>query len=99
MQNEILADVKLVDQKGSTKATAEVTIGTDFGDLTILRVRIIHQEGKDPWVTLPDISFKDTSSGEYRHISIIIPSRRLEREIFNLVLDKYGKLLTDATPF
>jgi len=89
MSQNLLIDVRLIEGDNAVKASAEVTLQTEYGELTLSRLRVIHQYGKDPWVAYPTIDFKDRDTGDYRHLDIIKPGVRLKRAIQNAVLAKY----------
>jgi len=95
MDDPMLVEARLLEGAGAVKAAASVTLSTDGGDLTILRVKVIQKDGKDPWVALPDQSYKD-DSGEWRHLAVIEPSQRLKRMILSAVLLKYKELIGGA---
>ncbi len=97
MDNEIIVEVRTTDSEKATKALAEVTLSLDIGELTISRVKVIHLDGKSPWVVLPDLSFKDEKTGEYRHLPIIIPSRRLMKQISEKVLVQYNAVMGNGS--
>ncbi len=92
MSNEMLVDVRLIEGDKAAKASAEVTLQTEGGELTLSRLRVIHQDGKDPWVAYPTIDFKDRESGNFRHLEVIKPGVRLKKTIQSAVLAKYAEL-------
>jgi len=92
MSNEMLIEVRLIEGDKATRASAEVTLQTECGELTLSRLRVIHQDGKNPWVAYPTIDFKDRESGEYRHLDVIRPGVRLKKTIQSAVLAKYAEL-------
>ncbi len=91
MQNEMLTEVWLKDGDQAIKASATVTFQTEFGELTIAQLKVIHQEGKNPWVAMPDIRYKDTTSDEYINLKTVIPGARLKKAISDAVLSKYAE--------
>ena len=99
MENEIMVEIRLVKDQKATKAVGSITLSTGLGDLTLQKVRVIHQDGKDPWVAYPQVDFADKESGERRHIDIIIPSQRLRKAVSDAVLNKYKELLNGNAPF
>lgn len=92
MSNDMLVEVRLIEGEKAAKASAEVTLQTEGGELTLSRLRVIHQDSKDPWVAYPDIRYKDESSGEYRNLKTIQPGARLKKAISEAVLAKYAEL-------
>jgi len=92
MSNEMLVEVRPIEGDRAAKAFAEVTLQTEHGELTLSRLRVIHQDGKEPWVAYPDIRYQDNSSGEYRNLKTIQPGARLRKAISEAVLAKYAEL-------
>ncbi|MCB2229878.1 SpoVG family protein [bacterium] len=99
MSENVIVEVRKKENLGSLKATAEVTLQTSHGELTISKIKIIHQEGKEPWIAYPDISYKPKGSDEYRILKVFIPSKRLDQVIKQAILDKYSTFKTDAGAF
>jgi DNA-binding cell septation regulator SpoVG len=85
---KILIDIRRVDFNNSVKANVEVTLILEEGDLTMKGFKVIHQEGKKPWVALPTTSYKD-QTGEYKNFKIVEMSRRLYEQISKAILDQY----------
>lgn len=98
MAEQLMVSLRKVDNMDPVMALAEITIPTEFGEFSIVRIKVIHQNGKEPWIALPDIRFQD-SSGEYRNIPIVIPGRRLKRAISEAVLSGYREDLENDPPF
>lgn len=99
MTDGILVDVKLRDDGKAAKASADVTIDSIWGDVTLCGFRVVHQDGKEPWVAFPKISYKDKDSGEYKNIPIVIPGRKFKHAVSEAVLQKYLEVSADGTPF
>jgi len=96
MFDSVLVDLKLLDSDNAAKASADVTFDTAFGELTLSRLRVIDQEGKEVWVAFPDIRYQDRETNEYRSIKVILPSMRLRKAISNAVIDKYAEAIASA---
>lgn len=92
MPDDMLIEVWLTDSESSAKASGQVTLSTDHGELTLCRLKVIHQDGKDPWVAYPRIDYKDRETGDYRHLEVIRPGVRLKKAISEAVLAKYAEL-------
>ena len=92
MSPEMLAEVRLIDGDKAAKAAAEVTLQTECGELTLSRLKVIHQDGKGPWVAYPTIDYKDRETGDFRHLEIVKPGARLKKAISDAVLTKYAEL-------
>ncbi len=91
MTNEMLIEVWPVDSD-TAKASAQVTLMTDCGELTLCRLKVVHQDGKNPWVAYPTIDYKDRETGAYRHLETVKPGVRLKKAISEAVLAKYAEL-------
>lgn len=96
MSHEILVDIRSIDGDQAAKALADVTFLTDFGELTLSRIKVIHQDGKDPWVAYPTVDFKDRETGDYRHLEIVKPGVRLKKVISEAVLAEYAEFGVEA---
>lgn len=81
--------IRILNKKG-LKAFVDVTFD-DF--LTIRGFRIIHQEGKDPWVGFPQLTYQQGENTKYKDILDVSDNTR--REIEDKVLEEYKKLLED----
>lgn len=92
MSLDLLVEVRLIDGDSAAKAYAEVTLQTEQGELTLSRLKVIHQDGKEPWVAYPTIDYKDRESGDFRHLDVIKPGVRLKKTIQNEILEKYAEL-------
>ena len=99
MDNEILVEVRMLEDGKATKAFADVILDTVHGDVTICRFSIVHQDGKKPWVAFPQISYPDRETGKYKNIPIVLPSRKLRHAISEAVIAKYAEECNDGTPF
>lgn len=96
MSIEMLIEVRPIDGDKAVKAIAEVTLQTEQGELTLSRLKVIHQDGKDPWVAYPTIDYKDRESGDFRHLPVITPGVRLKKAIQSAVLKKYAELAIES---
>ena len=92
MPQEMLIEVWPTDGESSKKASAQVTLMTDYGELTLSRLRVIHQGGKEPWVAFPSIDYPDRKTGEKKYLDIVKPGVRLKKAISEAVLAKYAEL-------
>jgi hypothetical protein len=92
MSKDILVEVWLTEGESASKASAQVTLTTELGELTLCRLKVVHQDGKDPWVAYPTIDYKDRETGDYRHLDTIKPGVRLKKAISVAVLIKYAEL-------
>jgi DNA-binding cell septation regulator SpoVG len=88
---DILVQVRRVEFGKSIKATADLTLTLEGGEITIRGLRVIHQEGKYPWVAFPTNSYKD-SSGQMKNFNWLEMSRKLKQEIADEVLTQYKQL-------
>lgn len=91
MQNEILVELTLTDGQKATKAYATVTLDTAHGELTICGLKIIQKDNDEPWVALPDNSYKDAASDKYKHFPIIKAGARFKKALDEAVLAEFVK--------
>jgi hypothetical protein len=99
MENGIVVELRLVKDQKSTKAIGTVIVPTAYGDLTIFKVRVIHQDNKDAWVALPQVDYKDKNTGESKHAKVLELSARLHKAVSDAVLSNYRELLGSGLPF
>lgn len=99
MNNDIIVEIRPSKTSSALKAMAEVTVQTALGELTISKLKIIHEEGKDAWVAYPDITYKPKGSDDYRRLKIVLPSKRLDQAIKDAVLEKYSTMKFEDVPF
>ncbi len=99
MTSEVIIDLKLLENQKSGKAVGSVTIATDLGDVTILGVKVIHQDGKEPWVALPQVEWETKDTKEKRRKDIVNFSHRLDRTVKDAILAKYAELCQNGSPF
>lgn len=92
MPDILTVDVRLLKDAKPVAGLASVSIETELGELTISKVKIIHQDGKNPWVALPEIRYKDDKTGDWKNIPIFTPSAKLKSAITEAVLTKYREL-------
>lgn len=86
---EMLIQVRKVENAKSLKALADLTISLSEGEFTIRRIRVIHQDGKSPWIAFPqESSYKN---GEQQYYQICEISRKLKKVIEDKILEEYGK--------
>jgi len=72
--------------KGSLKAFVDVI---DNDGLILKGLRVIHEEGKDPWVGFPQTSYQ--KNGKPKYVDIIVLPSELKEELCNLTLEAYKK--------
>lgn len=92
MNEPILVELRLLEGDSAAKASADITLQTELGELTIARLRVIHQEGKEPWVAFPDIRYRDSTTGEYKNLKVVLPGACLKKAISRTVLEKYAEI-------
>ncbi len=92
MQDQILVEMKPLQNQNPKKATVDITFDTTHGELTIKKLNVIHQDGKDPWVAFPQINYPDKNTGEFRNLRIVFPGSRLKKAITDAVLNEYSIL-------
>ena len=94
MSEKLITEIWLNEGDGPVKASAEVTFPTEFGELTISRIKVIHQPDKLPWVCYPDISYKDEATQVWKHIPIIKPGAALNKRITESILLMYRETIS-----
>ena len=72
---------------GKLKAFADVTIPSAIGDLMILGFRVIHEDGKHPWVGFPSNSYP--KDGKIVNKRLLDVSGAAKRAIADAVLREY----------
>ncbi len=92
MPQEMMIEVWPTDGDSAAKASAQVTLMTDYGELTLRRLKVVHQDGKEPWVAYPTIDYKDRETGDYKHLDVVKPGVRLKKLISEAVLTEYAEL-------
>ena len=81
-------------ERGSLRGFATVNVG---GLIRISHIKIIHPEGKEPFIQMPQRSFQ-TTSGERRYSNVIDLPDDLTREIEKAVLWFWNKQRHMSTP-
>lgn len=89
--SDLLVELRKTEGETAAKASADVTLQTDFGELTIARIKVIHQVGKKPWIAMPDIRYRDSETDEYKSLKVILPGARLKKIISDAILEKYAE--------
>ena len=85
----VVDSLKRIDGKGALRAFASITIN---GKVTIHSCRIIHEDGKSPWVSLPQSEVKARDGGKSRWYPLIeIHDDGLKKAIEVAVLAEYPK--------
>jgi DNA-binding cell septation regulator SpoVG len=99
MATELTIELRLLENQKSGKAVGSVTIATDLGEVTILGVKVIHQDGKEPWVALPQVEWETKDTKEKRRKDIVNLSHRLDKTIKDAILAKYAEISQNGSPF
>jgi DNA-binding cell septation regulator SpoVG len=91
-ETKIIVEIKAYKgESDSLKAFADVTLCTEYGELTLKGFRVLHKSGKEPWVAFPDSSYED-KDGKKVHKRIVEASKALNKKICDLILEEYAKL-------
>jgi hypothetical protein len=90
---------KLTDAKGPLKAFASIRLGP----ITINGCRIVHQDGKKPWVSMPQEEDKKVKEGEPKkyHPIVFIEDKVLMKAVEDAVIAVYegrASVTTSAAP-
>ena len=72
---------------GRLKASAEVTLNTEHGPVTIPDWKVVSKDGQKPWVGKPSKQY--IKNGETKYIHTIEPSKPLMRAISLAILEAY----------
>jgi DNA-binding cell septation regulator SpoVG len=72
--------------KGSLKAFVDII---DNDGLILKGLRVIHEEGKDPWVGFPQSSYQ--KNGKTKYAVIIVMLSDMKKEVCDLILEAYRK--------
>jgi DNA-binding cell septation regulator SpoVG len=76
-------DIKIIN-KGSLRAFAKITIA---GKLAIYDIRVVQQEGADPWIAMPQREAPARDGGKSRWFPVVeIIDEKLKEQIANAVL-------------
>ena len=83
---EIL-DMKLTNGRGNLRAFIDIKV-----DDTILRsYRVIHEDGKRPWVGGPQISYKNPMDGQITYLTVVTFPKEVQQLISAAILDGYRR--------
>lgn len=85
MNKIIICNIRLAYNSGNLRAFADVEID----DVVIMGFRIIQEEGKHPWVSMPQIPYKD-KKGKTKYFDMIGMSEKLERLVAKEVLKAWN---------
>jgi DNA-binding cell septation regulator SpoVG len=85
----IEVEVRLV-QHGKLRAFADVTITAPVGDITIKGFRVVCEDGKQPWVGMPQSTY--TKDGELVKRPVLEMSPRVKRQLAAAVLAEFDGL-------
>lgn len=95
-EQNIIVELKLFE-RGSLKAFADVTIPSQFGEITVRGFRVIWKDGEGAWIGFPTSSYTN-KDGKTVNNQIMETSKSLKRVITDLILAEY-KRATEAVPF
>ena len=88
-KNEFVVEVTKTDF-GSLKAFADLTVRSEAGEVTAKGFRVIHQQGKSPWVALPQTSY--IKDGKTINKSVLELPKVLESRVKEAILLGYEQL-------
>lgn len=74
---------------GKLKAFSDVTLPTPFGEFTIKGLRVIQQEGEEPWVAFPTSSY--VKDGKTVNVAVLEFPRSLKKMIADEVLGEFKR--------
>jgi DNA-binding cell septation regulator SpoVG len=87
-ESKLIVEVKKME-RGNLKAFADVTLPTEFGEVTLRGFRVIQKDEQPTWVALPSSSY--TKDGKIVNSPLLEVSRNLKRQITDAVLAEYHK--------
>lgn len=88
MESKPKIGIRLVKDAGELKAFADVTLRVKFGEITVLRFKVLQGEEK-PWVAFPQLQYLSGLSTKY--VSLLRMNKRVEQYLSNLILQECGK--------
>ena len=91
MVNMFSVTLKKLENSKQVKAIVSVTVMSEQGEFTINGFKVIHQDGKEPWVAMPENRWHD-SKGEFRNYQIVEAGKRFHRFITDIILKEYEAL-------
>lgn len=90
MNDQFIIDLKLVNKEGPVKAYADLTITSDRGEITISGFKVIQKDGKEPFVALPTVDYKENPKEEnYKRVPKASFSRLFQNFITDSILSQY----------
>lgn len=81
-----VTDIRAVNGGGTLKALAAVSMDTNLGTIEIKDFKVIHQEGKKPWVSAPQAKWED-NDGETKYKNLIELPPELKKEVSKKILE------------
>lgn len=60
--------------------------------IVIKEFRVVQEEGKRPWVALPQLSYKDPATGQIKHRVIVYCPSELKGQIDLLILNEWSRV-------
>lgn len=93
LQNDMMFDITLIENHETLLASADVTIPTEVGDITVRGFKVLKGDRGD-WVAFPrTMSMKD---GEKQYYDVLEISKRVKKEISGIILHEYKKIQKNA---
>lgn len=90
--NEQVQVTLMLRDNGSLRATAEVSIPTPWGPLTVEGVKVIEKDANKPWVAFPSKEYA-AKDGTKKYQKLLELPKPLQRAVSEVVLNEYKKQL------
>lgn len=88
-QREILVDLRRTDGKTAVKAHAEVTLTMSLGQITVKQIRVMQNDGQEPWVALPSTTYQ--KNGKLQRMPLLEARQAILRQIKEAILIEFRR--------
>ena len=88
--NNIVVEIHLYES-GKLRAFCDVTISTNYGEVTIKGFRIVASDNDGYWIAYPTSSYKN-SEGETVRKQIVETTKILKKRISDKIMEEYSKV-------
>jgi|GEM_PF-3011323 len=85
----ISVEIRLINNAKGLKASANITLPAEIGEITLKGFRVIEKEPGKPWVGFPQESYQ--KDGEWKHVPFLEVSPRAKRLIADSILEAYRR--------
>lgn len=81
----MVTDIRLIDGNCSLKASVDIWVG----GITIRGFKIVHEKGKDRWISAPEFSWVDQTTGKVKYKAVVECSKLLKDKIDEVIFEAY----------